>query len=182
MRLRPFACLGFATIAFTSVLAVLAACSDDDKAAAPANSDSGADTSVATVTDSGNSTVADTGVDSGPPVIRCSDAELAAADFTDAGDGDGGSGLVISFPTGAEPQQYTNHCATVKAGTTITFTGSFMNHPLEAAGGDTPNPIPTAETNQPDDQVVVLLPDAGTFGYQCEFHPEMMFGAVRVVP
>lgn len=108
--------------------------------------------------------------------IRCTDAELAANASTDGGS------VVISFPTGAEPAQYTNHCLTVKAGSSVTFTGAFLQHPLVPAGGDEPNPIPATTANQPDDALAVTFPNAGTFGYQCDFHPAQMYGAIRVVP
>ncbi|HVH48137.1 MAG TPA: hypothetical protein VM925_37645 [Labilithrix sp.] len=115
-------------------------------------------------------------VDSGPPPIRCTDAELAANDKTDGG------ALTITFLKGANPRQYENHCATVKAGASVTFSGSFRQHPLAPAGGDSPNPIPYTPTDQPNDELVVTMTSAGTFGYECEFHPTSMFGAIRVVP
>src|SRR4029079_7286453 len=74
-------------------------------------------------------------VDAGPPPIRCTDEELAANDYTDGGT------LEIKFLKTANPKQYENRCATVKVGASVTFTGSFLQHPLEAAGGDSPNPI-----------------------------------------
>jgi plastocyanin len=75
-----------------------------------------------------------------------------------------------------------NRCATVKVGASVTFTGSFRQHPLEPAGGDTPNPIPSTETDPPTGRLVVVMTSPGTFGFQCTFHPTLMFGAIRVVP
>jgi len=114
--------------------------------------------------------------DAGPPPIRCTDEELAANDMTDGGV------LEITFLKAANPKQYENNCATVKVGASVTFSGSFRQHPLQAAGGDDPNPIPYVTDDQPDDKLVVVMPNAGTFGYECEFHPVQMFGAIRVVP
>ena len=70
-------------------------------------------------------------------------------------------------------------CMKVKAGTSVCFsTTSFATHPLVAAGGDRPNPIPT-ETNGTSICVGFLTP--GVFGYKCNVHPTMT-GAIWVVP
>lgn len=119
---------------------------------------------------------AGSGDDAGPPPIRCTDEELAANDRTDGG------ALEIKFLLAANPKQYENNCATVKVGASVTFSGSFKQHPLQAAGGDSPNPIPYTTEDQPGNELVVVMPAAGTFGYECEFHPKQMFGAIRVVP
>ncbi|MDF2697062.1 MAG: hypothetical protein K0S65_5445 [Labilithrix sp.] len=169
--------LVWSATAALATLVTLAACSGDDDDVVP-GPDSGADAGRdASATDSGH-TGHDSGpvVDAGPPPIRCTDEELAANDFTDGGT------LEIKFLKVANPKQYENRCATVKVGASVTFTGSFLQHPLEAAGGDTPNPIPYVTEDQPDDKLVVTMPNAGTFGFQCEFHPLLMFGAIRVVP
>ena len=164
--------------ALVLVLAALAsACSDDDGVASSA--DSGTD---AAADGSGPADGGPEGHDSGgridaePPPIRCTDEELAANDKTDGG------ALEIEFLLAANPKQYENNCATVKVGASVTFSGSFKQHPLQAAGGDSPNPIPYTTEDQPGNELVVVMPTAGTFGYECEFHPKQMFGAIRVVP
>jgi plastocyanin len=149
-------------------LALGASCSEDPK------------TPPAGAVDAGHSghDVSSSPIDAAPAeaAIRCSAAELAANDKTDGG-------LVeIVFAQGANPVQYTNRCATVKVGATIRFTGSFRQHPLEPAGGDRPNPIPRTETEAPGGSLAVTMPGAGTFGFQCQFHPTLMYGAIRVVP
>jgi plastocyanin len=60
-------------------------------------------------------------------------------------------------------------CMKVLTGQTVTFTGDFNDHPLEPAGGDTPNPIA--------EQATFTAP--GVFGYVCAVHPEMR-GAIWV--
>ncbi len=160
------------------LVGLASACSDDDDTKSTA--DSGAPDASA----DGNSPAdgGHGGHDSGgerdaePPPIRCTDAELAANDLTDGGV------LEIKFLKAANPKQYENNCATVKVGASVRFSGSFKQHPLQAAGGDSPNPIPYVADDQPDDELVVVMPNAGTFGYECEFHPVQMFGAIRVVP
>jgi plastocyanin len=57
--------------------------------------------------------------------------------------------------------------------------GAFSQHPLEPAGGDTPNPIVFTSTGS---MVTFAFPSAGTYGFECNFHPNFMFGAIRVVP
>lgn len=157
-----------------AVLALsLQACSDDTTPP-PASTDAGD-----AATDARSHEGHDTGtavVDAGPPPIRCTDDELAANDRTDGG------AFEITFLRAANPVQYTNHCVTVKVGASVTFSGSFVQHPLQAAGGDTPNPIPYTAAEPAEGKLVVVMPAAGTFGYECEFHPSSMFGAIRVVP
>jgi plastocyanin len=169
-------CVGLLPVALVLV-GLATACGDDDAGTVP-GPDGGSDAAR----DAGGSDSGHAGHDSGPvpdagpPPIRCTDEELAANDLTDGGL------LEVRFLKAANPRQYENRCATVKVGATVTFTGSFLQHPLEAAGGDSPNPIPYVAKDQPDDKIVVTMPNAGTFGYQCVFHPSMMFGAIRVVP
>ena len=154
---------------------LVSACTED--ATPPSSTDGGAEAAPdagGATTDAGHGGHAD--ADAGPRPIRCTDEELAANDKTDGG------ALVITFLTTANPKQYENRCATVKVGASVTFSGSFKQHPLQAAGGDSPNPIPYTSEDQPDDKLVVVMPTAGTFGFECEFHPNQMFGAIRVVP
>lgn len=158
--------------------AALFACGDDDNGTTP-KPDGGTPT-IDGATDGGpdssqpDSTVEDTSTPK--PELRCTQAELDQGDFTDAGT------VEIVFNTGANPLQYTNHCAKLRVGAKVTFKGSFKQHPLEPAGGDEPSPIPVVDKDQPSDTFVVDLPKAGTFGYQCIFHPLAMFGVIQVVP
>ena len=148
---------------------VLSACNDDSRTP-PATPDAGSDaTGVTDATPSDRP-------DAATAPIRCSEAELAEGDRTDGGP------LTIVFGTGANPKQYENRCLTVKAGTTVTFSGSFLQHPLEPAGGDSPSPIPYTAEDQPGGSLSVTMTRPGTFGFQCEFHRTSMFGAIRVVP
>jgi len=76
-------------------------------------------------------------------------------------------------------------CSMIKAGSTVTWVGNFANHPLEARGGDTPNPIPLPPIVDVDGgfmSTTIAFPNAGTFGYDCQNHPARMFGAIKVVP
>lgn len=128
-------------------------------------SDAGADGSVVLPVKDAESDVAT------PKPVRCTDAELAANDFTTF------PGVDISF-FGASPAQYTNPCVTTKVGDTVTFASDFTMHPLEPAGGDTPSFIPATATG---DTLAVVPTTPGTYGFQCSAHPGIMFGAVRVV-
>ena len=68
----------------------------------------------------------------------------------------------------------------IRAGQMVTFTeGSFAQHPLAAAGGDSPNPIPTTSSGT---SVDVTFPTAGLFGFHCMIHPTIMMGAIMVIP
>jgi plastocyanin len=70
-------------------------------------------------------------------------------------------------------------CLQIKAGQTVTWTGSFSTHPLLADEGDKPNPISTADTSGAS--ATVTFPTAGTYGFKCQVHASMT-GAVLVTP
>ena len=70
-------------------------------------------------------------------------------------------------------------CVQIKAGQTVTWTGSFTTHPLLADEGDAPNPISTADTSGAS--AVVTFATPGTYGYKCQVHASMT-GAVLVTP
>jgi len=161
-----------------SAMAVLYACSSDATTTPtpPTTADSGQEASSGTSSGGPGTSSGQTPVDSGPPPMRCTADELAANDKTDGGT------FEITFETGANPRQYSNRCVTVKVGTAITFTGSFVQHPLEPAGGDSPNPIPLTDKEPAGGKLTLTMSAAGTFGYRCTFHPSQMFGAIRVVP
>lgn len=168
-----------------SLLSLLTAgCGDDDTTPAVIpGADSGSEGGKDGGSDTGASSSGDTGApDTGPIPITCTDAELAANDLSKSDAGADGGGLEVTFPTLETPAQYTNRCATIKVGTTVTFTGAFDKHPLEPAGGDSPNPIPLTEATPAGGKLVVSFTKAGVFGYRCEFHPTVMFGAIKVVP
>mgnify|MGYP001025087940 CR=1 FL=1 len=171
--MRP---LVFALSTMLVLAGLVSACSDDDPVASSADAGSDGATDAGRTTEAGHDGHDSGAVDPGPRPIRCTDEELAENDMTDGG------ALVVTFLKTANPKQYENRCATVKVGASVTFTGSFTQHPLQAAGGDLPNPIPYTAEDQPDDKLVVTMTTPGSFGYECEFHPTLMFGAIRVVP
>ena len=70
-------------------------------------------------------------------------------------------------------------CVQIKAGQTVTWTGTFATHPLLADEGDKPNPISTADTSAA--AATVTFPTAGTYGFKCQVHASMT-GAVLVTP
>jgi len=120
----------------------------------------------------GDSGAADSAADTGVTVQGCSPSDFA--DKTDAAAMRG-----ITFPMDFTPVQYSPPCMKIKAGQSVTWTGSFTNHPLEAMNGDAGNPIkPTTMGTT----VTVAFPTAGTFGFDCANHPSIMKGAILVVP
>lgn len=122
-------------------------------------------------TDGGSDAIADVVVDTGPqPVNGCTSfVDKSAPNDTRA----------IDFPTGVSAAQYTPNCLKVKAGQSVTWNGSFPNHPLMAFGGDSGNPITTTNTGATKS---FTFPAAGTYGFGCQFHSFAMFGAIQVVP
>ena len=126
----------------------------------------------AATTDSGSdATASDSGTDSG------GDAGLVngCTTFVDM-TADGG---VITGPNGPQPSQYQPNCVHIKTGQSVTWNSKFSNHPLQPSGGTTPTPITLTNTGT---TVTFSFPNAGTFGYHCQVHPGMMFGAVEVTP
>ncbi len=88
------------------------------------------------------------------------------------------SGASITFPMAGAPMQYQPACVHIKAGQTVTWTGSFSSHPLIPEGGGTPNPTPDTSTGT---TTTMTFPNAGTYGYGCGIHASMM-GAIQVTP
>ena len=182
---------GFAVLVL--VPAALYACGDDDDDGGSTSTvDSGSDTATSAPDGGGkdasvaDSSKADTSTpDTSMPdtstvvAVRCTQAEFDAVAGPNGGDHTGTGGVDISFPFTPTPAQYTQRCAKVKVGSSVTFAGSFANHPLEANGGDKPSPIASTNTGA---VLTFTVPNAGTFGYQCAFHPGSMFGAIQVVP
>ncbi len=142
----------FATLFFGSAVAVFA-CGGDDTTSG---------TTPATTPDAGTTGTTTTVVNG------CSTYTDLTAETT----------TTISFPTGASPAQYSTPCIKVKAGTVLTFTGSFSSHPLVPSGGDTPNPITAGSSGA---SASFTPTKAGTFGFHCSFHPTVMLGAIDVV-
>jgi plastocyanin len=173
---------------FVVVPVALFACGDDDSAPGPKDAgpaviteaSMGADTSLADA--AGDTAVASV-------IGQCHSTDFdAPMSMATGGDYTSATSVAITFPTGGAPAQYTNRCIKVKVGTVVTFTGNFSAHPLEQNGGDTPTPIPTIQSTNPgtDGGDMGSLPltfgTAGTYGFECNFHPSIMFGAVEVVP
>jgi plastocyanin len=81
--------------------------------------------------------------------------------------------------------QYTPPCMKILAGQTVTFSGTFGNHPLmpgvpsSTTGTSSPsNPITATNTGS---TLAVTFPTAGSFGYYCNFHfGSGMYGAIEV--
>ena len=174
---RPFGLV----LASFAVPVALYACASDDYTPPGPKSVPAADAATPTESGLADAPTVDAPVDQSTTVpVRCTDAEFAATAGDAGGDNTTVMAIDVTFPTGAGPAQYTNHCLKVKSGTVVTFKGNFGFHPLERNGGDPSTPIP-ALTNT-GDTLAVTLPAAGTFGYECMFHPGLMFGAIQVVP
>ena len=174
----------------TSFPGLVPAGGDDDTTATPGK-DAGAGTDSSTSTDSGTDSPTtpdsgqDTGTDSAVPV-KCTQTEFDAPCGMQGGDCTAQNFIDIAFPTDATPKQYVNNCVKVKVGTDIDFAGDFTKHPLEPAGGDTPTPIPNQTTNPPNGtsgmpELIIKMNTKGTYGFQCGFHPTVMYGAIQVV-
>jgi plastocyanin len=174
----------FLLVASVAVPVVLFACAtDDDGPPGPKSIGGGVDSSATPTNDAGvdaaPEAAADAPIDQATVLpVRCSQAEFDAADNTGAA-----GPFAVTFPVAPGPAQYTNNCIKVKVGAVVNFTGSFLNHPLEPNGGNSPTPIPASTAvDPPGGTLAVTMTTAGTFGYQCNFHPGTMFGAIQVVP
>jgi plastocyanin len=115
---------------------------------------------------------ADSGGGSSDSVNGCTTADFAANDLTAQS-----NARVITFPTAAAPAQYQPACVTIAVGQSLTFNGSFTNHPLVQAGGDPSVFITSTSTGT---TATFGFPVGGTYGFQCSNHPSIMKGAVFV--
>ena len=170
----------FAAASLVVVPAAVYACSSDN---APATTNQTGDDAAA-IDGGGKPVAVDSGqVDSGfVSNVRCTQAEFDQPVGPGGGDFTAMTDVEITFPSDSAPAQYTNRCAKVKVGTTVTFSGSFSNHPLEPNGGDTPTPIPADTMDVDGGGLAVTMTTEGTYGFECAFHPTIMFGAIQVVP
>lgn len=66
-------------------------------------------------------------------------------------------------------------CLIVRVGQSVRWLGNLSTHPLEAEGGDSPNPI----VAHADGVVTFAVP--GSFGYVCGLAHAGMYGAIHVV-
>jgi plastocyanin len=105
--------------------------------------------------------------------VKCTQPEFDANDHT------AGAVPDVVFPSDSNPVQYAPNCLKVKKGATVTWKGSFQNHPLQAAGGESSTPITLTNSSTAKSFTFAAT---GSFGYECMFHPALMFGAVQVVP
>jgi plastocyanin len=90
---------------------------------------------------------------------------------------DTADGGILVGPTTQPPAQYVPNCVHIKVGQSATWTANFGDHPLEAYKGTMPSPIVTTSSGT---SVTFTFSTPGTYGYQCQFHPFAMFGAVEV--
>jgi plastocyanin len=133
------------------------ACGGDD-------STSGGGTDAGTKADSGGSG-SDAAV--GENKTKCTSFE----DMTSS------STVKVTFPTDTTPAQFSPNCIKIKKGTTVTFEGAFANHNLEKGEGDSNTPIITVRTGTTKS---FEFNGIGIFGFQCFFHPDIMFGGIQV--
>jgi plastocyanin len=169
----------FVIASFVIAPFALYACSSSTSSPATAATDAGEDSATA---EGGSTTDAGQADTSTAPTIRCTQADFDKPAGAGGGDFTSFGGVDISFPTGNTPMQYSNHCAKVKVGSSVTFAGSFANHPLGPSPGAPANtPIPSQTDDTDGGTLTFTVPNAGTFGFECQFHASM-FGALQVVP
>jgi plastocyanin len=190
MRMRIF------TLTMLSLSGALAGCSGDDtNGAAPdagggdashvdpssgTDNGGGGDSSASDSGGGGDSSASDSGAgdaadgEAGPAAIN----GCRPNDFVDQTDG---GTPTITFPTTAAPAQYTPPCVKIKAGQSVMWSGAFANHPLNptAGVGSANNPITATSSGT---SVTFAFPNAGTFAFNCGFHPTTMLGVIEVVP
>jgi plastocyanin len=87
------------------------------------------------------------------------------------------AGTTVTGPSGDTPSQYTPNCISIAKGGSVTWNVDFTAHPLEVENGTSPSPITTTSSGT---TVTFTFPNAGTYGFNCQNHPSIMFGAVEV--
>ena len=109
----------------------------------------------------------------------CTQADFDATDArAPAGDA-GASVRAITFPKGLPVAQYTPRCMKIKVGETVSWTGGFDIHPMEAFPADPNNPITVTDFGF--GSVSFAFAKAGSYGFHCQDHSLDMFGAILVV-
>lgn len=96
--------------------------------------------------------------------------DCAPGDFVDRTAANADRSLTWGFSIQSNPAR----CMKVFVGQQVQWVGSFGAHPLDAEGGDVPNPIAQHQEG------LVTFTAPGTFGFVCGFHP-VMRGAIMVV-
>lgn len=138
-----------------------------------ASGGSGGTGGTATTGGTGGTTTTGTGGSTGSTVNDC-DAATAEDHTTDADTTIESMGLA-----------YSPNCIKIKAGSTVTFSSDFSVHPL--VGGEFANGMKMPDANSPIQSTTsgttatFTFPDAGAFGFYCDFHVGSgMKGAVFV--
>jgi hypothetical protein len=146
------------------------ACSDSSTSSSGAN-----DAGTTSSSSSSGSTPVDSGTDTAPPSHECTT-------FVDRTADDATRNLQWDLDVLTRPER----CMKIKVNQSVKFStdGQFtpadlVTHPIEAAGGDTPNPF--AETPV-DAAGNIAFDKAGTYKFRCTSHPTEMLGAIQVVP
>lgn len=119
---------------------------------------------------------------SGSPAAMVSQALNGCSSYADFTDSQADRLLKWDFAITSNP----NRCMKIKQGQSVTFAGNFTQHPLQALGGDNPNPFTQAagavqNAGQATEQTSVRFDTPGIFGYKCSVHASMT-GAIVVVP
>jgi plastocyanin len=139
---------------------------------------------------SSSSPTTEPGVDSGISTTR---PDAATNNTTDSGPAEPmQNGCTTYVDHTADPEvtlqwdfgisQKPDHCSMIKVGGKVTWMGDLGTHPVDAHGGDTPNPIAGAGPNSDGgSSVTVTFPNAGIYGYWCDVHMTAMQGAIYVV-
>jgi plastocyanin len=114
----------------------------------------------------------------------CTTDELAMAAMPDGDAGEGGTPNVdVTFPQTGAAMRYMPPCIKLPVGGTLTFNGSFNNHPL-SGNGETGSPLPMPGMPEMGSTPVQMytFATAGTFEFHCADHPSIMYGTVVVGP
>ncbi len=153
------------TLMLSSGLLLAVACSSDP--ATPTSSSTSSSGTTSSSSSSGSSTV--NGCSSFTDQTAQTDAAALTVDWKQTG-----APFGTSMPL----------CWKVKKTQTVTFVpggGSFSNHPLKSLNGDTTgSPFTAAGDSTTAGNKTVAFTTAGTFGFVCAFHANMV-GAIQVV-
>jgi plastocyanin len=81
--------------------------------------------------------------------------------------------VTVTFPNG--DFSYSPRCFLVRAGTEITFAGTFSSHPLvggtvDEEGNQTPDPTSPIPATGAGSTATLTLNQTGFFGFYCNFH------------
>ena len=167
-------------------VAALGSCSGDDTTSQGATGAAGSSVTAGSAGAGGSATGQGGSAGAGTGGAGGGGTMVNGCDSTTAVDKTASGATTVTF---SDLQVYDPACIRIKAGSSVTWSGNFVLHPLEGGtvngSAKMPDPASPIKLTAGADagSVTFNFPSAGTFGYYCTLHAAFgMKGAVFVTP